>query len=301
MGEFAALLTAFCWAGSSLLFTASSRVLGALNTNRVRLVFAVLFLTAAHFLSKGSLLPFEAGVERWLWLGLSGIIGLTLGDAFLFHSFVLLGTRIATLIMTGVPVISTLIAWIFLGEVLSITKIMGIGITVAGIALVILEQSSNGKNKIKERKSFLLGISTGVGGAICQAVGLVLAKRGMAGNYPALSAVVIRMIIGMTVLWMITLFTGQLRKVLQQIYQNRQALKFVAGGSIIGPVIGVWLSLVSIQATFVGIASTLMALTPVILLPVAKWGYKENLSSRAVLGTLISIVGVTTIFIAPPV
>ncbi|MEJ5201509.1 MAG: DMT family transporter [Anaerolineales bacterium] len=298
MGEFAALLTAFCWAGSSLFFTTSSRVLGALNTNRVRLLFAVLFLSTTHFLLKGSLLPLEAGVARWFWLGLSGIIGLILGDAFLFQSFVLIGTRTATLIMAGVPVISTLIAWIFLGEVLSIVKILGISITVTGIALVVLEQS-NGNSKPKDRRSFLLGILAGIGGATGQAIGLVLAKRGMAGNYPALSSVVIRMITAMTVLWLVTLFSGQFRKVLQQIYQNRQALKFVAGGSIIGPVIGVWLSLVSIQATFVGVASTLMALTPVILLPVAKWGYKENLSSRAVVGTLISIIGVAAIFIVP--
>lgn len=298
MGELAALLTAFCWAGSSLMFTASSRVIGALNTNRFRLVFAVFLLTVIHFFAYGSLLPLQAGMQRWFWLGLSGIVGLILGDAFLFQAFILVGTRIATLIMASVPVISTMIAWIFLGEVLSIVKILGISITIGGITLVVLEQS-NGSHGHKDQRSFALGILAGIGGAMGQAVGLVLAKRGMVGEYSALSAVVIRMVVAMAALWLITLFTGQLRPVLKNAYQNRRALKYIAGGSIIGPVTGVWLSLVSIQATFIGVASTLMALTPVVLLPIARWGYKEDLSSRAVLGTLISMLGVAVIFIGP--
>lgn len=298
MGELAALLTAFCWAGSSLMFTASSRVIGALNTNRFRLIFAVFLLTVVHFFVYGSFLPLQAGTQRWFWLGLSGVVGLILGDAFLFQAFILVGTRIATLIMASVPVISTMIAWIFLGEVLSIVKIVGITITIGGITLVILEQS-NGSHVPKDQRSFALGILAGFGGAIGQSVGLVLAKRGMAGEYSALSAVVIRMVVAMAVLWLITLFTGQLGSVLKNVYQNRRALTYIAGGSIIGPVTGVWLSLVSIQATFVGVASTLMSLTPVVLLPIARWGYKENLSSRAVLGTLISMLGVAVIFIAP--
>jgi drug/metabolite transporter (DMT)-like permease len=296
MGEAAALLTAFCWAGSSLFFTNAGRLVGSVVVNRMRLILAVVLLMTAHLVLLGRVLPLDADLERWLWLGASGISGLVLGDSALFQAFVLIGPRLVTLIMSLVPVVSALIAWFFLGEQLQWVETVGILITVTGIVLVVGERGNS--SRTIGRKQYLIGVAFGLLGVVGQSVGMVLAKRGLVGDYPVLSGVLLRMITAMVVMWLLTLLGGRGLTTLRAVSGSKQALRSIIGGSIIGPFLGVWLSLVAIQSTYVGIASTLMALTPIIMLPVVKWGFKEDVSRWAVGGTLVSLAGVAIIFLA---
>jgi drug/metabolite transporter (DMT)-like permease len=57
------------------------------------------------------------------------------------------------------------------------------------------------------------------------------------------------------------------------------------------------LSLVAIKYANIGIASTLMALPPVFLIPLSNWIFKERVSTASVLGTILSLVGVAIIFL----
>jgi drug/metabolite transporter (DMT)-like permease len=298
VGEIAAVVTAFCWALSSIFFARAGDQVGSVIVNRMRLLFAVILLVAAHFILQGQVIPLNAGLDRWFWLGISGIVGLIVGDACLLQSYVLIGARIATLIMAVVPVISTLLAWIFLGEKLNVIEISGISLAVTGICVVILERSSEDHQRIDKRR-YVIGVLYGFGGALGQALGLVLAKRGLANDFPALSAVVIRMLVAMSAMWIGTFFLKQARPTIQCVLEKRDALKFIVLGSLVGPFIGVWMSLVAIQNTYVGLASTLMALTPVIMLPIVRWVFKERVSQRAVVGTFVSIIGVAVIYFAP--
>jgi drug/metabolite transporter (DMT)-like permease len=298
VGEIAAVVTAFCWALSSIFFARAGDQVGSVIVNRMRLLFAVILLVAAHFILQGQVIPMNAGLDRWFWLGISGIVGLIVGDACLLQSYVLIGARIATLIMAVVPVISTLLAWIFLGEKLNVIEISGISLAVTGICVVILERSSEDHQRIDKRR-YVIGVLYGFGGALGQALGLVLAKRGLANDFPALSAVVIRMLVAMSAMWIGTFFLKQARPTIQCVLEKRDALKFIVLGSLVGPFIGVWMSLVAIQNTYVGLASTLMALTPVIMLPIVRWVFKERVSQRAVVGTFVSIIGVAVIYFAP--
>jgi drug/metabolite transporter (DMT)-like permease len=295
-GEAAALMTAFCWVGSSLFFTNAGRQVGSMVVNRMRLVMAVFLLMTAHAIILGQIIPLDAGAERWFWLGASGIVGLVFGDAALFQAFVLIGPRLTTLIMSLVPVISALIAWVFLGERLGLLETTGILIAVTGIAAVVSERGNGGLEI--ERKQYLAGVLFGFLGAVGQAVGMVLAKRGLTGDFSALSGVLLRMLTAMVVLWLFTLLRRQARATVKKVSAAPRALRSILGGSIAGPFLGVWMSLIAIQSTYVGIASTLMALTPIIMLPVVKWGFKERVSRWAVGGTLVSLTGVAIIFLA---
>jgi drug/metabolite transporter (DMT)-like permease len=298
MGEIAALLTSACWAFSGIFFSAAGKRIGAFSVNRIRLTFATLFFMITHLIVFKSLIPLGVAPEKWFWFGLSGIVGLILGDTFLFQSFVYLGVRIPTLIMALVPVISTLFAWFLLDETLAPTALLGILITMSGIALVVLEQNGNHvKTQPKDKKDFLLGILCALGGATGQAGGLVIAKFGLQGDFPVLSGTLIRMLSGLALIWILAAFQKQAGATIKRAIEKYQATFLVLGGSIVGPYIGVWLSLIAVQTAFVGTASTLMALAPIILLPIAKWGYKENISRRAILGTFLSIAGVSIIFL----
>jgi drug/metabolite transporter (DMT)-like permease len=293
MGEIAALGTSILWSFTSILFTIAGQRVGSVVVNRIRLVVAVVFISLTHWILQGEIIPRDISPERFFWLGLSGVIGLVAGDASLFQAFVLIGPRLSMLMMALAPVMSTMLAWIFLGEFLKVSDILAVLITIAGIVWVVCE--SNARLPEIERKDFVLGILFGVGGALGQAVGLITSKIGMEGGFPPLSATLLRMVMAMVVIWIITMFQGKVRVTLQAL-KDQQTFLAILGASIVGPYLGVWLSLIAIDQAQVGIASTLMALSPIFLLPLAKWIFKEEISGRIVFGTVFALIGVTMIF-----
>jgi drug/metabolite transporter (DMT)-like permease len=293
LGELAALGTSLTFAVNSVLFTAAGRKVGSVVVNRVRLILAFGFLAAAHLLFEGALFPAGAGNERWLWLGLSGVVGLVLGDAFLFQAFVWVGPRISMLMMSLAPIIAALTAWLLLGEALTALQILGVGLTIGGLIWVILE---NNTRQDPADRDYLKGILFGLGGAAGQAVGLVLAKRGLGGAFSPLSGNFIRMGTAMVIMWGYTLGRGQGRATVRSVTQDRRAFGFIAGGAFIGPFVGVSLSLLSLQYADVGVASTLMGLSPIFLLPISYLFLEERFGWGAVAGTVLALSGVALLF-----
>ena len=295
-GELAALATSVCFSATSTFFTFAGRQVGSVVVNRTRLVLAVFLLTAAHLLL-GTPLPLHAASERWFWLSISGIIGLVLGDAFLFQAFIWIGPRLSMLLMALAPILASIMAWLFLDEILSLIQISGILLTVAGIAWVVLEQNGQRKVSKLDTRNYILGILCGLGGAAGQALGLITAKKGLGGDFPALSGTLMRMLAATVALWGFTLIQGQARVTFKQLASKRQVSWLILGGAFTGPFLGVTFSLVAIQHTQVGIASTLMALPPVILLPVGYFVFKERFGWQAILGTFVAMAGVGLLFL----
>jgi drug/metabolite transporter (DMT)-like permease len=293
-GEIAALATAFFWAAGPSFFGLAGRELGSVVVNRLRLLAALLVILGLHWAMEGSLLPLDAGPEPWIWLSLSGAAGLVAGDAMLFQSLVMLGTRLAMLIFSLSPVMAALIAWIFLGETLRPGQILGIGVTLSGIAWVVLRQPNN--NGLSQ-KAYGLGILLSAGGALGQAVGFTLAKKGLSGDLSALSGHIIRLGAATLLIWVIALLRGRALDTLRRAQDRPKGLGFTLAGTLFGPVLGVWISLYAVQHCEVGVAATLMALTPVILLPVGRYYFKEKLGWQAVAGTIVAVIGVALLFL----
>lgn len=290
LGALAALLTALVWSFTALFFTLASDRVGALAVNRTRLLFAVLLLGSAHWALYGTPLPADALPPSWLWLGLSGVIGLALGDTFLFQALVDLGPRKAMLVMSSWPIVSAFLAFSFLGEGLGLREVLGIGLTVTGIAWVVLERNPERQGPVRKER-LRRGILMAAGGAICQAAGLVAAKQGLTGGLPALSGTLIRMLAATASIWLITAVIGGVRENFGK-FRDRRALLFTVCGSVTGPFIGVWMSLYAVNHTKVAIASALMATVPILLLPIMFVVQKERVSARATLGTVASFAGV---------
>ena len=268
---------------------------GSAIANRIRLVLAVILLVLLHWLLLGTPLPLGAERERWFWLGLSGIAGLALGDALLFQSYIWIGPRLGMLLMSLAPVVSALLAWLFLAETLSFGQISGILLTVGGIAWVVLEKSSPAGGQVRHPR-YGWGILVGLGAATGQALGLVLAKKGLGGNFPALSGNLIRMLAAGLAVWSLALVQNQAGPTIQRLKGQRRALLYVLVGTIFGPVVGVWLSLTAIQLAHVGVASTLMALPPIFMLPITYFVFKDHFGWQAILGTVVAMCGVALLF-----
>ena len=294
-GELAALATAICWAFGSTMFTVSGSRIGSANVNRGRLVVAAMLLSLSHLVVNGNLVPVEASPARWLWLGLSGIVGFIIGDGMLFEAFVLIGPRLSMLLMSLVPIMSALLAWIFLGESLRFVEMSAIAITVGGITWVVADKSKGNQNT--HRRKLLVGIAFGIGGALGQTLGLVLSKKGLEGGFSALSGNVIRVVCAALILWLITIAGGKMPGTLNS-YRDKKAFLTLSAGSFFGPFIGVWLSLISIKYAKLGIATTLMSLTPIFLIPITKIAFGEKITVGAVLGTAIACAGVIILLLA---
>jgi len=296
LGEIASILTAICWTLTAVFFSLAGKEVGSLIVNRVRLLLAVVFLTSAHWLLLGSPVPLHAEPERWFWLSLSGIIGLAVADALLFQSYMWIGPRLGMLLMSVAPVVAALLAWLFLGETLGLWQIAGILLTVGGIAWVVMEDNGSGISPTDKSK-FLWGILFGLGAGTGQAIGLITAKKGLGGDFPALSGNLIRMLAAATVIWVFAIARGQGGITLKRVFSRHPLTLKIVSGTFFGPFIGVWLSLLAVQLTHVGIASTLMALSPIFLLPVGYYVFHEKISGRAIVGTLVAMGGVSLLFL----
>jgi drug/metabolite transporter (DMT)-like permease len=200
------------------------------------------------------------------------------------------------LMMSSVPIISTLLAWIFLGETVGPYELAGIGLTVSGVGWVVTEKQP-GKTVV-EHKQYSRGLFFGFLGAVGQASNLVAAKFGLVGDYPTISASWIRIFIAILVLWGLAGLRGEVRPTIAQ-WRNGKAFPAILAGTFVGPFLGIWLSLAAIQLTRVGIASTLMALPPVLLIPIGYFLYKERVSFRGMVGTVVALAGVALIFLHP--
>lgn len=291
-GEFAALGTALCWSVGSIFFTISSRRVGHHVVNRLRLFVGLILLLSIHFIFSGQLIPESITRYHWFWFGLSGVIGFAIGDTLLFRSFVLVGPRLSMLMMALVPIFSTVIAWLFLNEFLHLIDIIAIAITLFGICLVVLSR----RKSTDQQDNYAIGLLFGIGGALGQALGLILSKQGLANGFSALSGNIIRIFTAFIIVWLLSLTRGTIPLTLRSL-KDRKAAFAMCMGAFLGPFLGVWLSLIAIQHAYIGIASTLMALPPIFLLPLSYWIFKEKITLSAVLGTVVAVVGVSLIFL----
>jgi drug/metabolite transporter (DMT)-like permease len=260
------------------------------------LLIATVILMVIHTLIYGGALPWLATPTQWQWLALSGLIGLALGDVALFQAFANIGARLSMLIFSLAPILGSILGWFLLSEELTSIQILGIGVTLAGVLWVVSEQQAEGPNKI-ERRTYTSGLFFALLAAIGQASGLIAAKLGLA-NLPVLSGQVIRMLAATLAIWAWALFRGQGTQTLARLREKPLAGRYILLASVFGPVIGVWFSLAAVKYAEVGVASTLMSLPPIFLIPIGYFFFKERVSARSIIGTVIALCGVGILFLA---
>lgn len=293
LGEFAALATAFFWTATAMFFEVASKRVGSLAVNMIRLIFAFVFLSIFTWIYRGNPLPTDASLHAWTWLPISGLIGFVLGDYFLFRAYALISSRVSMLIMTLVPPITALIGWLWLGELMNLKELLGMFLTVSGIGMAVFNRPQNGR-RIKLSYSSK-GIFFAFIGAVGQAVGLVLSKFGMR-DYDAFAATHIRIMAGMFGFAIIVLLFKKTRMI-KLAFADRKGMIGVTGGSFFGPFLGVSFSLLAVQYTATGIASTIMAIVPVLIILPSVLIFKQKITLLEIIGAFISVFGVTLFFI----
>jgi drug/metabolite transporter (DMT)-like permease len=292
-GELAALAVAVFWTITALAFESASKKVGSLPVNWIRLLVGFFFLSVFSFFYRGFLLPTDAPPSAWFWLTLSGAVGFVMGDLFLFRAFVMIGSRIAMLIMALAPPMTAVMGRIFLNEKMSRLSLAGMALTLFGIAMVVLDRPTQ-EAPIKLSHP-VAGILLALGGAVGQASGLILSKIGMAG-YSPFAATQIRILAGIAGFTLILTVTKAWPRTLAAL-KHGPAMARLTAGAFFGPFLGVSFSLIAIQHTETGIASTIMSTVPILIIPPSVIFLKEKVTAREIAGALTAVAGITLLFL----
>ena len=307
VGEIAALAAASCWVVTALVLASAGRHVGATIVNAIRIWIAIAILLLLVKLNSDTFWP-QVSPSSLYALALSGLIGLAIGDQFLYRALIDAGPRLSTLTISITPALTAILALLVLGETLDATDVLGMVLTIIGIGIAVVPTKANIVHKTYP--NLYRGIVFAFLGAIGQALGLVLAKIGMqGGELPAhsipitevspLSATYIRMCfggIGATLMLLIYLvFRSKPRAAINIRLNKTQVLIFI--GAIFGPVLGVWLGLISVKNINAGVAATLMGISPILIIPFSRIFEKEAVTKNGIIGALLSTAGVAILFL----
>ena len=307
LGEIISLVVAASWTVTALFADKASHRLGSMTANVLRLTMAVVFLALLLWVTLGHPYPVYADGKAWMWLALSALVGYVFGDWCLFNCYLSIGARFGQLLMTLAPPMAAIAGWVLLGESLSWKSLIAMVVTLTGIGISILSRGEGHTVKLTlPLKGILLGVGAGVG----QGVGLVLSKIGMTHYTAALPADVpgametmlpfastmIRAIVGSLGFLALMALQKDLPR-LKTAVHDATGMRYALIMTLFGPVLGVSLSLMAVKYTNAGIASTLMALTPVLILIPYAFIYKQKIRPREILGVTVSMVGVALFFL----
>jgi len=310
LGPAAGVTASLLWTCTAMCFTAAGKRIGPTTVNATRIVLAVIWLGLTHRLLTGLWIP-QANSGQVLLLALSGLVGLSIGDLALFTAFVEIGPRLSMLIMTTAPLLAAAFGWLALRETLTALSGLGTALTVSGVAWVILERPGAGGPGVGSNR--LRGLVLATLAAACQAGGLLLSKAGIGHGWlprqehlDPQAATLVRMFFA-AIFVLPTLAWTAARRRADDLHgspsitgsRRRSGYLLTLCGSIVGPFLGIWMSLVASDRAPLAVAQTACSLTPIFLLPLSAWVHKERISYRAVLGALIAVGGTALLFVRP--
>lgn len=312
LGEIISLIVAVSWTATALFAEIATKRVGQLTVNVIRMMLSLIFLATTLFFFTGSPLPTHTDAQTWLWLSLSGFVGYVFGDFCLFNAYIVIGSRYGQLFMTLASPFAALAAWVLLGETMSWMAILGMLVCMTGIGISVL--SRNTSSNASQEKSIhiklpLRGILLGIGAGAGQGIGLVLSKVGMT-HYEALipegdtssinmipfASTMMRAVTGFICFTLIMALKHKFHTIPQMIH-DKKALGAGIGAVILGPFIGVSLSLMAVQMAPAGIAQTLMSLTPILILLPSHFLFHAKISWKDLVGACIAVAGVCLFFV----
>lgn len=293
LGQTFALLTALCWAQNSLIYSHLGKQVGSDAVTHIRLWLALPIMFLVNVLFTGQFYPHGIPIDAFLYIFISGFFGFFVADLFLFRAFVEIGAREALVLMTTSPIFGILFSWIFLKETLSWIKMLAIAIILSGVIWVIVEEKGDESSGAGHNGR---GILYALLGALTQAVGLIFAKRGMLEGVHPVSTNLIRIFAGFLGLFIYSLVRKKVQSDFKS-FKSVRLLLLLLFAVVVGPVLGIVLSLYALNWAPVGIVTTLMQVSPIMLLPVDIFILKKTVSIKAILATLLAVAGAALLFL----
>ena len=287
-------MAALCWAVASLISADVTRKIGGLAFNRLRLFFVSIMLIGYTFY----LDTWNTINHEFLFTILfSGIIGIFLGDTLLFIALQKIGPRRNNILFSLAAPFTVILNIIFLNEIMSTINLIGCIIVFCGVVVAIAYGNSKDKNHRWEvvEGNVYLGVSLGIGAALCQAIGLIMMKPILTMGADPIASAALRTAISFVFL-AFTFFLNY------KIFNTKTNLSVkIVGQSILsgflGMALGMSLLLIALKYADAGIVATLSSTSPIMILFLIWLLTKKIPTIGAWIGTVLAIIGSGLIFI----
>jgi drug/metabolite transporter (DMT)-like permease len=291
-GEMAAIVTAVLWTFSTIAWTSAGKRAGTWAVSFLRLVLACPMFILYGGLVSGQWLPLDADGRTWAILAVSGVFGFLFCDLCLIRAFTLIGARLSLLIFSSLtPPLSAIIAWYALGDKLLWHQWLGMVVTLSGVTWVVLEEPETVEGvPLVDRGHFWQGVVLALVASVAATIGYVMSKEGI-GGYDPFAATMIRVLGGLAGYVILIPLLRRWPSIVKAV-QNGPVMAIIAAGTVVGPFVGVALSMIALRDCNAGVAVTIISTMPVLILPISVFLYHEKVSYRAIGGALISITGV---------
>jgi drug/metabolite transporter (DMT)-like permease len=278
----AALASALIWAVAAQVYRGLGRRISPLLLNFSK--GAVALGAGALVLVIGRPPAPETPPVPLLWLALSGVVGIGLGDSFYLGALKQIGARRALILESLAPPLAAVLAWLCFGETLEIGGWAGVGLTVLGGVWVVMERTPEAPLQSYR------GLLWGTLGALGQAAGAVMARYAfLCADIAPFWALLIRLGAGQA---MIILLLSQAPPAVRSWppfqWHWVSLLAITAFASTFLAILGQQTALKYAPA---GVAQALLATSPLFILPIAAWS-GEKISLRALGGVVLALAGI---------
>lgn len=316
-----AILATILFSLSAVSGARVAKLMGGTEANFWRLALATVFLAAlAHGFGSGL-----AGNGFYVFI-LSGCVGFGLGDVSLFQAYPRLGSRLTILIVHCLAApFAGLVEWLWLGTTLTVAQ-MGCGaVILVGVAVALAPAHETHE----ARRQFGIGIFFAVLGAIGQGGGVVLSRKayelcqlagqpmdGLTAAYQRILGGVIISGLALLVVKRQFLFprAGGLRPPTGSATNPtdgdgksparataekwRTCRKWLVFNALAGPTLGVSCYQWALKTTPSAVVLPIVALSPLVVMPFARWLEQERPSRRSTLGAVIAVAGAVGLALA---
>jgi uncharacterized membrane protein len=290
-GEWVALLSALLWAMASVLLTVGTKRLDVLPLNLVRCLVSTTFFWA--------LLPFYGGLRAlaaipptaWLWLVVSVLALLVIGDTLYFRSMDLAGVSWAMPLASINPLWAVLLAALLIGEPLTWSLLASAVLVVAGIVLISRPSGQVTWGKPIDPHSRRTGLLLALLVSLLWGIGQVALRPATEGMHSVVANSV-RQPMGAATLLGLALLQGRWRDLRRL---DRQSWLVIILASLVGTGLGTLFFVMAIQMTGAGRTAVLTATTPILAIPFSMAWLKERPTRWTMAGTLLTAVGIALV------
>lgn len=281
-----ALSAALSWTLAGLTGHAPARALGSLHFNRLRMVVASVWLAFMILITGGS---FTLSSEFFVPVIASSLIGVVMGDYFLFVTMRRLGPRRTAILFAANAPIAALLGWLFLNQSLSAQVIFAIFLGFAGVVLAIIYGKRRDLLHVWEDvlPPLWIGVGAGFMAALGQAVGVFLLQPAMASGADPLMAALVRAMFAAVCFWLIFPFE-RTKSVAISTLTTRMWVMISLNG-FFGLSFGLALLLKALETGNLADVTMLSAVGPVMILPFIWYQTRKMPAPGAWVGAMLVV------------
>jgi drug/metabolite transporter (DMT)-like permease len=293
IGYVLAISAAAIWSGVALSATRMVRYFGSYNYNLLRLLGIIVIFSPYVFL-RWEPLYFENSI--FLAIFLSSVIGIIIGDTFLFICLKRLGPRRQALLFSMQIPFTIVLAEIFLQSLPSITELVGCALIFSGILIAIQFNRSIPNDDLENiQGNKYTGLLAGIGLALCQSIGIILMKPALGSTDPIIVSY-LRIIIAAVIMFG-SLFFIKNNRLWEKMKDYKKTIFSIFLG-FMGMGVGMTMLIYALKFGNPGVISTLSSTMPIMIIPIL-WIITKNYAGHlAVIGAALTCLGAGIIFLA---